>query len=390
WMTAGRGIVHAEMPCSEEPVHGLQLWVNLRSPQKMVEPRYQELKSNEIPKPSKEGVTVAVISGEALGVKGQFEFFKIGSGNLFSPHYLSPKYKAFPAINPSLLFLDKDVEKLEAGRKEELTRRAKLMAEVEGKSSANQKYTSASVKSQHQIFRLSELSPEEDKGFASQQEKQYQHQRLRFPGWNDFYDYILGEFYNFRSLHQAKPDPFQMVPYAPHDARGSDPASRGCCPCFILIGNLWPQLALGVTGLSAFIYSKIYTYTPTLYLDFKLGQGAKHSHPIPKGWTSFIYTISGNVYIAEMKMTLHINTEINRGHTTDDKDLEAEAEHQQEVDPERSHFVLIAGEPLREPVVQHGPFVMNTDEEISQAILDFRNAKNGFERAKTWKSKIGN
>lgn len=41
-----------------------------------------------------------------------------------------------------------------------------------------QKYTSTSVKSQHQIFRLSELSPEEDKGFASQQEKQYQHQRL--------------------------------------------------------------------------------------------------------------------------------------------------------------------------------------------------------------------
>lgn len=36
----------------------------------MVEPRYQELKSSEIPKPSKEAVTVAVISGEALGVKG--------------------------------------------------------------------------------------------------------------------------------------------------------------------------------------------------------------------------------------------------------------------------------------------------------------------------------
>lgn len=68
-MTAGRGIVHAEMPCSEEPVHGLQLWVNLRSSQKMVEPRYQELKSKEIPKPSQDGVTVAVISGEALGVK---------------------------------------------------------------------------------------------------------------------------------------------------------------------------------------------------------------------------------------------------------------------------------------------------------------------------------
>lgn len=69
WMTAGRGILHAEMPCSEEPAHGLQLWVNLRSSEKMVEPQYQELKSKEIPKPSKDGVTIAVISGEALGIK---------------------------------------------------------------------------------------------------------------------------------------------------------------------------------------------------------------------------------------------------------------------------------------------------------------------------------
>lgn len=69
---------------------------------------------------------------------------------------------------------------------------------------------------------------------------------------------------------------------------------------------------------------------------------------------------------------------------------EGDSVHVENKDPERSHFVLIAGEPLKEPVVQHGPFVMNTDEEISQAILDFRNAKNGFERAKTWKSKIGN
>ncbi|XP_072470418.1 pirin isoform X2 [Notamacropus eugenii] len=71
WMTAGRGILHAEMPCSEEIVHGLQLWVNLRSSEKMVEPHYQGLKSKEIPKPSKNGVTVSVISGEALGVKSK-------------------------------------------------------------------------------------------------------------------------------------------------------------------------------------------------------------------------------------------------------------------------------------------------------------------------------
>lgn len=68
-MTAGRGVVHAEMPVSEEPIHGLQLWVNLKRANKMVEPQYQELKAHEIPKPSRDGVTVAVISGEALEVK---------------------------------------------------------------------------------------------------------------------------------------------------------------------------------------------------------------------------------------------------------------------------------------------------------------------------------
>ncbi|GCB71910.1 hypothetical protein scyTo_0008971 [Scyliorhinus torazame] len=72
WMTAGRGIVHCEMPSSDEPGHGLQLWVNLKSLNKMVAPRYQELQSKTIPKPSRDGVTVAVISGEALGSKVHF------------------------------------------------------------------------------------------------------------------------------------------------------------------------------------------------------------------------------------------------------------------------------------------------------------------------------
>ncbi|XP_019897955.1 pirin isoform X2 [Esox lucius] len=71
WMTAGRGVVHAEMPVSDEPIHGLQLWVNLRGKDKMVEPQYQELKSGQIPKPSKEGVTIGVISGQALEVQSQ-------------------------------------------------------------------------------------------------------------------------------------------------------------------------------------------------------------------------------------------------------------------------------------------------------------------------------
>ncbi|KAF9926078.1 hypothetical protein BGZ65_007439 [Modicella reniformis] len=47
---------------------------------------------------------------------------------------------------------------------------------------------------------------------------------------------------------------------------------------------------------------------------------------------------------------------------------------------EDAHFVLIAGEPLREPIVQHGPFVMNTGGEIYETFVDYQNGQNGFER----------
>ena len=52
--------------------------------------------------------------------------------------------------------------------------------------------------------------------------------------------------------------------------------------------------------------------------------------------------------------------------------------------------MLVAGQPIGEQVVQHGPFVMNTEAEIRQAIRDFQTASNGFERAKSWRSVEGN
>lgn len=66
---AGRGIVHAEMPAGDEPTLGLQLWVNLRGKDKMVEPEYQELSAADIPSPSKDGVTVNIIAGKSMGLE---------------------------------------------------------------------------------------------------------------------------------------------------------------------------------------------------------------------------------------------------------------------------------------------------------------------------------
>ena len=82
WMTAGKGIVHSEMPHSggvclfvttrtshrAQTAHGLQLWVNLAAKDKMSEPRYQELKADQIPHVTQDGVTAIIIAGEAFGV----------------------------------------------------------------------------------------------------------------------------------------------------------------------------------------------------------------------------------------------------------------------------------------------------------------------------------
>ncbi|RRT58112.1 hypothetical protein B296_00027813 [Ensete ventricosum] len=69
WMTAGRGIVHSEMPAGKGTSKGLQLWVNLSSKNKMVEPRYQEMQSQDIACASGNGVEVRVIAGESMGVR---------------------------------------------------------------------------------------------------------------------------------------------------------------------------------------------------------------------------------------------------------------------------------------------------------------------------------
>ena len=74
WMTAGSGIVHEEMPIvHDEGIQGFQLWVNIPQKDKMMHPRYQEIKSAEIQVVKEEGTEVRVISGEYKGVKGQVQ-----------------------------------------------------------------------------------------------------------------------------------------------------------------------------------------------------------------------------------------------------------------------------------------------------------------------------
>jgi len=85
WMTAGRGIMHQEMPQGDAQgrMHGFQLWANLPSSLKMTAPRYQDIKGAEVPEVTDDdGTRVRVVCGEFWGQRGPVE------GVAADPRYL--------------------------------------------------------------------------------------------------------------------------------------------------------------------------------------------------------------------------------------------------------------------------------------------------------------
>ncbi|HYT02853.1 MAG TPA: pirin family protein [Candidatus Acidoferrum sp.] len=70
WMTAGRGVLHREMAHHKQPVHTLQLWLNLPAEDKMVEPAYQDLRGDKVSVWRQSGVEVRVFSGRAGNIEG--------------------------------------------------------------------------------------------------------------------------------------------------------------------------------------------------------------------------------------------------------------------------------------------------------------------------------
>jgi quercetin 2,3-dioxygenase len=85
WMTAGRGILHQEMPQGDARgrMHGFQLWANLPSRLKMTAPRYQDIKAAEVPEiMDDDGTRVRIVCGEFWGKRGPIE------GVAADPRYL--------------------------------------------------------------------------------------------------------------------------------------------------------------------------------------------------------------------------------------------------------------------------------------------------------------
>lgn len=89
WMTAARGIIHAEMPEQESGLmHGFQLWLNLPAKEKMKDPAWRDIPPADVPRVEIPGVSVRVIAGEFEGVTGAV------SGASTEPLYLDVRLEA--------------------------------------------------------------------------------------------------------------------------------------------------------------------------------------------------------------------------------------------------------------------------------------------------------
>src|SRR4029453_18964228 len=106
--------------------------------------------------------------------------------------------------------------------------------------------------------------------------------------------------------------------------------------------------------------------TDPLYFDVELRAGEKFVHPIATGYHAFVYPFEGSVEIGAEGSRRLLRTH-SAGVLSDGDTVELVG------GPEGGRVLLLAGRPLLEPIVQYGPFVMNTPEEVEQAIRDYQN-----------------
>ena len=105
------------------------------------------------------------------------------------------------------------------------------------------------------------------------------------------------------------------------------------------------------------------TTEPT-YLDVKLAPGETLAHAVDAGHSAFVYAYEGTLRIGERTLKTHDAGVLDAG---DRIEVTAGADG--------ARFLLLAGKPLREPIAQYGPFVMNTRAELEQAVRDYQSGE---------------
>jgi hypothetical protein len=131
-------------------------------------------------------------------------------------------------------------------------------------------------------------------------------------------------------------------------------------------GKVWVRVIAGkALGQSAVIDTR----TPIYYLHFTIQPGGVVTQEIPVGFNALVYLISGVLHIGSASVREGQMALLTDGDTV-----------RLAVGPdaaEPASFLLLAGQPINEPVARHGPFVMNAPEEIQQAVRDYQSGRMG-------------
>ncbi len=107
--------------------------------------------------------------------------------------------------------------------------------------------------------------------------------------------------------------------------------------------------------------------TEPLYLDLHLAPGARFEQALPEGHNAFVYVYRGSVAVGDTPVPLQRMAILANTAGSDGVVISA--------GPEAARALLIAGRPLNEPIAQYGPFVMNTQAELFQAVQDFQQGR---------------
>ena len=131
-------------------------------------------------------------------------------------------------------------------------------------------------------------------------------------------------------------------------------------------GNVWVKV---IAGESLGTKAVIETRSPMMYLDIRLKPGTVFEQTVPRDFDGFAYVWFGSGYLGDAREPAGFG---QVGILGEGEVFRMEASAEEEL-----RVLLIAGKPLKEPIAAHGPFVMNTVEEIQQAFADYQSGKLG-------------
>lgn len=132
-------------------------------------------------------------------------------------------------------------------------------------------------------------------------------------------------------------------------------------------GEVWVKI---IAGESLGVRGAIETRTPILYLHLTLAPGARFTQPVLKTFNAFAYVIRGQAQFGGTSAVQGEQRLVVFGHDGDAVSIANPG-------TTPASLLLIAGEPIGEPVARYGPFVMNTRQELAQAFEDYRSGKMG-------------